>query len=411
MEVGRESHGRMFVEPKTCEPPVQVTQSLHKLLASNVGVFILSYVIGAHLTMAIIDPSGLYLGDRMAQLSDMARLHWPYLYLMGNGYGRFEMNYDKVVSIAYARFKKIPSRDELNSYVIEYRRAHLLFLYKSPSGQWWGQWDTLEKYLPRHKTISDEASPPPQAADFSEWRKQYAASKTGGHNDCNVFGNGPHGKGVGVGVGVGREVLSTNSSSEGTVHSSKTPLNLETRPDTERNAPIAGKPHAETGTTSLETTGVLFAEFVEPQETKTTESLEPQPCADATRTASGNRKPRATAVSLKTHPIEPPSLQEQWFEEFWELYWRRVERKTAFKAFIKVAKTEAQKNVIIAAVKAHAPFYFLRDPEHRPHAATWLNHGRYNEPFDDSLPAIPHRKLTKGELAHARAAKRFMEEQ
>jgi hypothetical protein len=69
------------------------------------------------------------------------------------------------------------------------------------------------------------------------------------------------------------------------------------------------------------------------------------------------------------------------------MYWRKVERKDALKAFKKHARTEDIKNRIVAAEKAHAPIYLKRDPEHRPHAASWLNGERYLEAPEDTRPA------------------------
>jgi hypothetical protein len=93
-----------------------------------------------------------------------------------------------------------------------------------------------------------------------------------------------------------------------------------------------------------------------------------------------------------TEGVESLSVvQERWFEEeFWPQYWRKVSKKPAAAAFKKHATTEAIKNQIVEAVVAHSPTYLSRQPEHRPHAATWLNEQRYEEPPEDlSSPAIP----------------------
>jgi hypothetical protein len=96
------------------------------------------------------------------------------------------------------------------------------------------------------------------------------------------------------------------------------------------------------------------------------------------------------------------AIRKRWFEEeFWPHYWRRVDRADAIKAFSKHVRTEADKNRIVEAVKAHAPLYLGRDPEHRPHAATWLNKRRYEEPPEDTrraadkppYPRTPSREL------------------
>src|SRR5690348_7388959 len=110
--------------------------------------------------MAIIDPEGLFLGDRMARLSTMARLYWPYMFLLSNAFGRFEVSYPKIISRAYSTFSEIPTVDEIHGYVSEYHSAYLLFLYRH-EGSVWGQWDTSERYLKRHKDAQSLKSPAP----------------------------------------------------------------------------------------------------------------------------------------------------------------------------------------------------------------------------------------------------------
>lgn len=288
--------------------------------------------------MAIIDPEGLFLGDRMGLLSTMARLHWPYLFLLSNAFGRFEISYPKIVSRAYSTFSEIPTRDDIHGYVREYHSAFLLFLYKS-DGSVWGQWDTSERYLKSYKDAISLKSPAPDPTALTEWRDRYVASKSLNvdltSNGVSLFeklskntptfltGKGI-GNGVGDGIGNGKNLSSPDPGEDESV-----PLfrNLET----------------------------------------------PEPPA---------------RPSLE-------SLQEQWFrEEFWPAYWRRVDRADALKAFRKYARTEFQKDQIVAAVKAHAPQYQQRDPEHRPHASTWLNKKRHEEPPEDLSvsPSRPQRR-------------------
>lgn len=177
--------------------------------------------------MAILDPDGMYLGDRMAKLSLKARLYWPYFFLLGNGFARFEVNYSKIVSRAFSTFPEIPSQAVVQSLVEEYAGAYLLFLYRH-NGQVWGQWDTIDKYLPRHKTAADLKSPVPPPDSFATWKKLYVESKerpseaisnlcdlfkNGARDFGNLaedFGNSVRGVGVvgGVGGGEGKNIAS-----------------------------------------------------------------------------------------------------------------------------------------------------------------------------------------------------------
>lgn len=82
-------------------------------------------------------------------------------------------------------------------------------------------------------------------------------------------------------------------------------------------------------------------------------------------------------------------LQDGWFDlEFWPHYWRKVDKADAKKSFKKHATSESMKNKIVRAMLAQAPQYLSRDPEHRPHASTWLNKKRY----DDDLSELPTAK-------------------
>ena len=97
--------------------------------------------------MAIIDPRGLFGGDRLRRCSNAAQLHWPRLFLASDGFGRLEINYALIVGKAYPTFKPFPSETELHSIIQEYAKNFLLFMYEV-RGQIWGQWDTKSELLP-----------------------------------------------------------------------------------------------------------------------------------------------------------------------------------------------------------------------------------------------------------------------
>jgi hypothetical protein len=155
--------------------------------------------------VAIINPDGLFGGDRLRHCSNAAQLHWPRFFLASDGFGRLELNYHKITATAYTSFNPVPSEQELWSYVKEYIENFLLFPY-SFEGQAWGQWDTLPEYLPRYKRASDRRSPVPPELDFSEWKRRY---RTESKTLPKCFGNFPetflHGVGVEKGLGLSRE--------------------------------------------------------------------------------------------------------------------------------------------------------------------------------------------------------------
>lgn len=126
--------------------------------------------------MAIIDPDGLFNGDRMRKLSVMARLYWPYFLLASNGYGRLEINYHRIAGIAFRTFDPAPPEPEVNAYLKEYAHANLLFLYMR-GGEMWGQFDVPERLLDKYKKASCKRSPEPPEKEYSEWKDKYQAEK------------------------------------------------------------------------------------------------------------------------------------------------------------------------------------------------------------------------------------------
>lgn len=157
--------------------------------------------------MPVIDAEGLFNGDRFDLMSDEARVFWPHFWCASNSVGRLELNYHKVIGDAFRRWQTPPSEAKFWDLIQQYRDAYLLFVYEH-RGQLWGQWDTSEKNLPRHKKTSDLATPAPFVRDFTEWQNAYIEIKRSKSISINNFGNlsgdlRTNVRGVGVGVGVG----------------------------------------------------------------------------------------------------------------------------------------------------------------------------------------------------------------
>jgi hypothetical protein len=125
---------------------------------------------------AFIDPDGLFNGDRMRLLSDLAKLHWPYFWCASNSCGRIELNYMRVCARAWSQFREPPTEEQFWQLIREYHESFLLFVYEY-NGQVWGSWDTSEKFLPRHKLAADMRSPAPNYEDFAAWRERYISAK------------------------------------------------------------------------------------------------------------------------------------------------------------------------------------------------------------------------------------------
>lgn len=82
------------------------------------------------------------------------------------------------------------------------------------------------------------------------------------------------------------------------------------------------------------------------------------------------------------------------FANFWALYPRRVARKDAERAWLKLAP--AQRVQAIVAIVDWRRVWADKDLDYLPHAATWLNGWR----FEDELPT----SFTQSSLAHRPAA-------
>lgn len=125
--------------------------------------------------MKLIDPQGLFAGDRFSQCSDLARLYWPFFWCVSNGFGRLELSFAKI-SEAFRRFHQPPDERAFWGFIAEYQKAHLLFVYEV-DGAYWGQWDSDARYLPRWKTADDKASPSPDETAYNKWLTEYTDRK------------------------------------------------------------------------------------------------------------------------------------------------------------------------------------------------------------------------------------------
>jgi len=123
----------------------------------------------------IIKPKGLLGGDRMAELSDEARLYWPFLYAASNGHGRFVIDYVKILQAAFRHFLNKPSEEFLGQLLAQYRDCHLLFVYEAPDGTVWGAWDSASGQ--QYFTEEDKRSPAPPEREFQAWLARYRVSK------------------------------------------------------------------------------------------------------------------------------------------------------------------------------------------------------------------------------------------
>lgn len=151
--------------------------------------------------MAIIDHKGISFGRRISRCSDLARLHWVYLYSWSNSFARIEVDYGAIRGTVYATFKDPPSEENLLCFFAEYHNHRLGFLYRHEGGLWC-QFATPDKYLPRYKSTRCQNSPAPDAKEYKNWLDSYLLSLQQVQKTAENFIKFPLGVGVGIGVGV-----------------------------------------------------------------------------------------------------------------------------------------------------------------------------------------------------------------
>jgi hypothetical protein len=123
--------------------------------------------------MAIIDPEGLFCGERLANCSDMAQLCWPRFFLAANSCAHLELSYKSLVSRVFGNFQKVLESEEIWRIFREYEANFLAVLYEAPDGGWWCQFITSEKYLPKYKKTRDNMTPAPTFEQMEESRNGY----------------------------------------------------------------------------------------------------------------------------------------------------------------------------------------------------------------------------------------------
>ena len=134
------------------------------------------------MVVIILDPDGLFHGRRLARCSDLAQFYYPRLLLASNGYGRIELDFERIRCEAFQTIRVKPTDDQLRKTFEEFAENFLLFLFEA-DGQAWGQWDVLPNWLPRYKNATDRRSPAPDPDKFQKWIILGKSQRT------NDFGN------------------------------------------------------------------------------------------------------------------------------------------------------------------------------------------------------------------------------
>jgi hypothetical protein len=91
--------------------------------------------------------------------------------------------------------------------------------------------------------------------------------------------------------------------------------------------------------------------------------------------ADSEAEPKQNEAPTRPDPTESPSDSDR-FDEFWDIYPRRVGRGQAVKAW-KTATRKAEADVILTAAAVFAESVRDKDPTYIAHPTTWLNGERW----------------------------------
>jgi len=86
-----------------------------------------------------------------------------------------------------------------------------------------------------------------------------------------------------------------------------------------------------------------------------------------------NHHPGLAVIQTRVR-VEPPG-----FLAFWDAYPRKVARAAAMRSWIKINPKDDLIQVILEALAWQREIFMAREPEHRPHPATWLNQMRWQD--------------------------------
>lgn len=89
-----------------------------------------------------------------------------------------------------------------------------------------------------------------------------------------------------------------------------------------------------------------------------------------------------------------PLGRDEMFEEFWQVFPRKVGKDKARKSFVKAIE-RARFADIMAALHQQVPYLTSKSIELRPHPTTWLNQGRWQ----DEVQPIHQKKRTVADAA------------
>jgi hypothetical protein len=123
--------------------------------------------------------------------------------------------------------------------------------------------------------------------------------------------------------------------------------------------------------------------------------ISPSSSSSSSSSIQTHTEPSAVPASVSEKKTWITQRNQQWFEEWWAFVWLKVGRGQAEKAFRKV-NTPEMFEAVMEATKKQAVVFLAREPQFRPHPATWLNGKRWL----DEAPKVETSNGQVDEYAH-----------
>ena len=113
--------------------------------------------------------------------------------------------------------------------------------------------------------------------------------------------------------------------------------------------------------------------------------------------ASGDARGETSLAKIP----RPGADHEGWFEQWWPAYWRKVAKKAAQAAFKKHVKTPERFAQVMTATRTQTAAMMAREPDKRPHGASWLNGERWTDEPSQPARKGPSKSPSVDELAQS----------
>lgn len=90
--------------------------------------------------------------------------------------------------------------------------------------------------------------------------------------------------------------------------------------------------------------------------------------------------------------------QRGWFEAWWAEYWLHRGKLPAWKSYLRAVTTPKKAETVLRAMLIQKPAMMQREPDKRPHAATWINQERWTDEVDPARVEVNPNEIYYPEL-------------